>query len=617
MLAELERAWGMNNLESRKLIVISVFIFIGLIFSLRLFYIQVIDDSYSSSADNQALRFVTKYPARGIIYDRDGEILVHNQAAFDLMVIPRQVKNIDTIAFCQLLHIDTAEFNLRLRKARAYSSYRESIFQKQLTADEYAIISENLYRFPGFYGQKRSLRLYPDSTAAHVLGYIGEVGIHDLERDSFYRSGDFIGIGGLEREYETFLRGQRGLEVLMVDKYGMVQDHHGNGVLDLEAEAGMDLVSTIDIQLQKYGERLMVNKKGSIVAIEPSTGEVLCLISAPSYDPNLLVGVKRASNYALLAADDSLVPLFNRALMAKYPPGSIFKIIQALIALQDGVININTGITCNKALVGCHNHPSATNIKEAIQMSCNPYFHQVFKRLINKGYSKNYFEDSALGLDEWSKKVDAFGLGKRLALDLPNLKAGSIPDVSLYDRIYGHNSWAFSTIYSVSIGQGEVEVVPLQMANLAATIANRGYYKDPHLIKSMHGTFDTTLHVNKHSTHIDAQYYEPIIEAMNWVVEKPGGTARRAKIEGIEVCGKTGTAENPHGEDHSVFIAFAPKDNPKIAIAVYVENAGFGGTWAAPIASLLMEKYINGSIADSLKEQRILEANLLNVKVEK
>jgi penicillin-binding protein 2 len=614
---EQEREVDMTNFENRKIIVISVFILFGLIFTLRLFYVQVIDDTYSSSADNQALRFVTKYPARGIVYDRKGAVLVHNQAAFDLMVIPRQVKNFDTISFCKLLQIDTAEFSKRIAKARSYSSYRESVFQKQLTADEYAVIAENLYRFPGFFGQKRSLRLYPDSTAAHVLGYIGEVSRRDLERDSFYRSGDFIGIGGLEREYETYLRGQRGLEVYMVDKHGIVQDRHSNGDLDKEAEAGFDLVSTIDIELQKYGEKLMQNKKGSIVAIEPSTGEVLCLISAPTYDPNLLVGVKRASNYARLAADDSLVPLFNRALMAKYPPGSIFKIIQALIGLQDGVININTGITCNKSWVGCHNHPSARTIKEAIQMSCNPYFHQVFKRLINKGYSKNYFEDNALGLAEWSDKVQAFGFGKRLALDLPSLKSGSVPNVQLYDRIYGEKRWAFSTIYSISIGQGELEVVPLQMANLAATIANRGYYFDPHLIKSMRGTKDTILAPEQHSTNIDQSYYEPVVEAMQWVVEKPGGTARRARIEGIEVCGKTGTAENPHGEDHSVFMSFAPKTNPQIAIAVYVENAGFGGTWAAPIASLLMEKYINGSISDTLKEQRIFDANLLNVKVEK
>lgn len=607
----------MNNYENRKLIILAAFILVGLILVSRVFYLQVVDDSYSSSADNQALRFVTKYPARGIIYDRHHRVLVHNQAAFDLMVIPRQIKDLDTAEFCELLNIDTAEFNSRIKKARSYSSYRESIFQKQIAADEYATIAENLYKFKGFFGQKRSLRIYPDSTAGHVLGYIGEVNAQDLERDTFYKSGDFIGIGGLERQYEKALRGSRGLEVLMVDKYGTVQDRYENGILDQEAVAGMDLVSTIDLNLQKYGERLMRNKKGSIVAIEPSTGEVLCLISAPTYDPNLLVGIKRAANYQSLAADDSLVPLFNRALMAKYPPGSIFKIVQSLIALQDKEITVNSGFPCNKALVGCHNHPAAGSVKEAIQMSCNPYYYQVFKRLINKGQSKNYFEDSALGLEQWSKKVQAFGLGERLALDLPGLKAGSIPNKALYDRIYGNNRWAFSTIYSVSIGQGEVEVVPLQMANLAAIIANRGYYYDPHLIKSLHGAIDSSISVQKHSTNIDTSYYRPIIDAMQWVVEKPGGTARRAQISGIEVCGKTGTAENPHGEDHSVFIAFAPKNNPKIAIAVYVENAGFGGTWAAPIASLLMENYIKGTVTDSLKEEYILNANLMDVKKKK
>jgi len=438
----------------------------------------------------------------------------------------------------------------------------------------------------------------------------------DIERDSVYKSGDFIGISGLEKQYENVLRGERGREVLMVDVHNTVQGKYLGGELDIPAKAGVNLISTLDLGLQKYGEQLMRFKKGSIAAIEPSTGEVLSLISSPNYDPNLLVGVKRAANYQMLAQNDSLDPLFNRALMAKYPPGSIFKIIQALIGLQDGVILESTGITCNKALVGCHNHPSARNLREAIQMSCNPYFHQVFKRLINKGYSSNYFEDSALGLEEWHEKVSKFGLGQRLAIDLPSLKRGSIPDVELYDRIYGARRWAYSTIYSVSIGQGEVEVVPLQMANLAATVANRGHFIDPHLVKEIDAEHDSIIHYEVHNTDIDSKYYEPIIDAMQSVVDKPGGTARRARIDSIKVCGKTGTAENPHGEDHSVFIAFAPRNNPKIAIAVYVENAGFGGTWAAPIASLMIEKYINGSISDTIKEQRILGANLLFEPIE-
>lgn len=603
----------MINPESRKFSVLLVLIVIGLLFVGRLFYIQVIDDSYVSSADNQALRYVTQYPSRGIIYDRHGEILVQNQAAFDLMVVPRQAVGIDTLAFCELLEIDLDEFILRMDKARSYSRYRASIFQKQLNADEYARIAENLYRFNGFYGQKRSLRSYPDSVAAHVLGYIGEVNANDLANDTFYRSGDFIGIGGIERQYEQMLRGFRGREVLMVDVHNTVQGKYKNGELDIPAKAGTNLISTLDLTLQRYGEQLMQNKKGSIVAIEPQSGEVLCLISSPTYDPNMLVGIKRAENYKALVANDSLNPLFNRALMAKYPPGSIFKIVQSLIALQDGVIDVNTGFPCNKALVGCHDHPAATNVQEAIQMSCNPYFHQVFKRLINKGYAKNYFDDSAFGLQEWHDKTVKFGLGQRLNLDLPSLKSGSVPDVTLYDRLYGPRRWAFSTIYSVSIGQGEVEVVPLQMANLAAIIANRGYYVDPHLIKAFDSDNPEPVVFETHETEIDPMYFDPVIEAMQWVVEKPGGTARKAQIEGIEVCGKTGTAENPHGEDHSVFIAFAPKENPKIAIAVYVENAGFGGTWAAPIASLMMEKYLKGSISDSLKEERILSANLLNV----
>ncbi len=603
----------MNNLESRKIFVITLFAVVALIFLGRLFVIQVLDDSYSSSADNQALRFVTQYPSRGIVYDRHGKILVQNQAAFDLMVVPRQIAGIDTEAFCLLLDIDTVEFNRRLDKAKEYSNYRASIFQKQLTADEYAKIAERLYRFSGFYGQKRSLRIYPDSVAAHVLGYIGEVSGKDMEEDSVYKSGDFIGISGLERQYEKVLRGDRGREVLMVDVHNTVQGRYREGELDIPAHAGTNLITGLDLDLQHYGERLMQNKKGSIVAIEPGTGEVLCLISSPTYDPNLLVGVKRASNYQLLVQNDSLDPLFNRALMAKYPPGSIFKIVQALIALDERVINESTAIACNKALVGCHNHPSAQNLREAIQMSCNPYFHQVFKRMINRGTTSNYFEDSSIGLEAWEKRVKKFGLGNRLGLDLPSLKSGSIPDVALYDGIYGTRRWAFSTIYSVSIGQGEVEVVPIQMANLAAIIANRGYYVDPHIVKELDGQRDSSLHYETHSTEIDAAFFEPVIDAMQRVVDRPGGTARRARIDSIIVCGKTGTAENPHGEDHSVFIAFAPRENPQIAIAVYVENAGFGGTWAAPIASLMIERYIRGSISDSLKEARVLEANLLNV----
>lgn len=604
----------MRELENRKIIVIGFFALTALLFLGRLFYIQVLDDSYASSADNQALRFVTQYPARGIIYDRHGEILVQNQAAFDLMVVPRQVDGIDTAAFCELLEISKEDFDERLNKAKSYSYYRASTFQKQLTADEYARIAEQLYRFGGFYGQKRSLRIYPDSAAAHVLGYVGEVSARDLEMDSVYQSGDFIGVSGLERQYEKVLRGERGREVLMVDVHNTVQGHYRDGSLDIPARAGSNLITGIDLELQRYGERLMQQKKGSIVAIEPATGDVLCLVSSPTYDPNLLVGIKRAMNYQLLAQNDSLDPLFNRALMAKYPPGSIFKLVQSLIALDEGVITEHTAITCNKALLGCHNHTSARNLREAIQMSCNPYFHQVFKRLINRGKSNSYFEDSAIGLEAWEKRVRKFGLGERLALDLSNLKSGSVPGVGLYDRIYGKRRWAFSTIYSLSIGQGELEVVPIQMANLAAIFANRGYYVEPHIVKQFDGELDSMISHATRNTEIDRDLFEPIIDAMQWVVDKPGGTARRARIDSMAVCGKTGTAENPHGEDHSVFIAFAPRENPKIAIAVYVENAGFGGTWAAPIASLMMEKFIRGSISDSLKEDRVLQANLLNVE---
>jgi len=601
----------MKALEDRKFVILAIFFLIGLVYVARLFYIQVIDDTYISSAENQALRYVTQYPARGIIYDRNKELLVYNEAAYDLMVIPKQVTAIDTISFCELLGITHEEFLEKFKKAKNYSRYKASIFEKQITASAYAEISERLFKYPGFFGQKRTLRKYPFQSAAHTLGYVSEVNQEIINKDPYYKSGDYIGASGLERQYEDYLRGERGHKIFMVDVHNVVQGGYRNGESDQPATAGMNLVSTIDGKLQSYGELLMGNKRGSIVAIEPSTGEILSLVSTPAYDPNLLVGRDRSRNYQLLAKNDSLDPLFNRALMATYPPGSIFKMVQALVGLQEGVITDNTGFACNKSLVGCHNHPAASNLHRAIQFSCNPYFYNTFRKIINQGKSSSTFKDSEIGLDIWREHMLSFGLGQRLQLDASNLKSGSIPGSALYDRMYGSGRWAFSTIYSVSIGQGEVAVVPLQMANLAAIIANRGYYYEPHLIKSIEGIPLPSIYTEKHITSVESHYYETVVKAMQSVVDEAGGTARRARIDSIDVCGKTGTAENPHGEDHSVFIAFAPRDNPKIAIAVYVENAGFGGTWAAPIASLMIEKYINGMIRDKEKEKRILETEIL------
>jgi penicillin-binding protein 2 len=610
----------MNNLSNRKFIVGIIFLSIGLVFTVRLFTIQVLNDKYKVDSDNNVLRELVEYPARGLVYDRNGELLVYNEAAYDLMVLPKQVEKIDTLAFCLLLEITKEEFKEKIEKAKAFSYYKPSIFLKEISSVSYANIQEQLFQYPGFFVQIRTLRKYPRNSAAHILGYIGEVSQSVIDENPYYKSGDYIGKSGLENSYEYLLRGQRGVKRVLVDVYNREKGSYEDGATDTMAITGSSITTTLDIKLQEYGELLMQNKKGSIVAIDPKTGEILSLVSAPNYDPNMLVGREVRKNYPILSKD-SLNPLFNRALMAQYPPGSIFKTIQALIGMQDGVITENSGFSCIKSLVNCHDHPTAGNVAASVKMSCNPYYYQVFKKIIQQNKAKSFFKDSEIGLGIWSDQVKKFGFGVKLQTDLPGVKKGHVPDVEFYNKWYGKGRWAFSTIYSLSIGQGEVEVIPLQMANLAAIIANRGYFYTPHFLKEIDKT-DTipSEFTKKNWVGIDEKYFTPILDGMYGVVNEPSGTARRAKInDSIIVCGKTGTAQNPHGEDHSVFIAFAPRDNPKIAIAVYVENSGFGGTWAAPIASLMIEKYLTDSIstANVSKEQRILEANLMDVKVRK
>ena len=603
----------MNNLSNRKFTIGLIFLVIGFIFLIRLFNVQVLNDKYKLDSDHNVLREIVQYPARGLIYDRNGLLLVYNEAAYDLMVIPKQVEEMDTIAFCELLGVSKENFIQKYTKARNYSRYKPSVFEKEISSEEYAKIQEKLYEYPGFFVQTRTLRKYPRKSAAHILGYIGEVNQSDIEGNKYYKSGDYIGKSGIELSYEELLRGKRGVKRILVDVHNREKGSFNGGLSDTMAVTGQTIFTTIDAELQEYGELLMGNKKGSIVAIEPETGEILALVSAPAYDPNKLVGRDVKKNYPILL-NDEVKPLFNRALMASYPPGSTFKIIQALIGMQEGVITENTGFPCIKSYVGCHNHPAATNVSSSVKMSCNPYYYSVFKRILMQGKLKSIFKDSEIGLANWNLKVKKFGLGLRLQTDLPAIKSGYIPDVKFYNKWYGEGRWAFSTIYSLSIGQGEIGVIPLQMANLSAIIANRGYYYTPHLMKEVKGQ-DTIPFIFKikNDVGIDAKYFDPILDGMQRVVEEAGGTARRAKIDSVEVCGKTGTAQNPHGEDHSIFMAFAPKNNPKIAIAVYIENAGFGGTWAAPIASLMMEKYLLDTIADPLKEKRILEANLMDV----
>ena len=599
-----------NPLSSRRYVVIGIFVIVGLVYLCRLAYLQIFDDTYAELANRNALRYVTQYPSRGLIYDRNGKLLVYNEAVYDLMVIPRQVKNIDTLEFCNLLKITKEEFIKKMEKARAYSTYTPSIFEKQISKEDFAPIQEKIYQYEGFYAQSRTLRYYPESVACHVLGYIGEVNEDMIAKNPYYKKGDYIGMSGLEKSYEEILRGKKGSKITMVDVHNREKGSFKDGIYDTAAISGKNLYSTIDIELQKYAEALMKNKRGCIVAIEPSTGEVLCFVSAPYYDPNLLVGRVRGKNYKALAEDISK-PLFNRVLMAEYPPGSIFKIAQALIALDMGVIQPNSGFVCDKSLVGCHGHPSATNVRDAIKMSCNPYFYRVFQRVVQQTNPNTGKIDSKYGLMLWNAAAKRMGFGTRLDIDLPNVRKGYIPDTTFYNKWYP-SGWNFHTIYSNSIGQGEVGVNPLQMANFAALVANRGWYITPHLVRSYGDEKQKEKFVKysqKNYSLIASSYWDLAVEGMWGVVHEAGGTARRAMIDDIAVCGKTGTAENI-GEDHSVFISFAPKNNPKIAVAVYIENArGGGGTWAAPIASLVIEKYIKGEVERKEMEQMYMETN--------
>ena len=599
-----------DSFSSRRITVIAIFIIVGVIYIFRLAHLQIIDDSYTRLANKNALRHITQYPSRGLIYDRNGKLLVYNEAVYDLMVIPRQVKDLDTNEFCELLKISKEDFIRKMNKAKKYSTYAPSAFEKQISKEDFAPLQEKLYKFEGFYAQSRTLRYYPDSVACHILGYIGEVNEKTIEENPYYKKGDYIGMSGLEKSYEEILRGEKGSKITLVDVHNREKGSFQDGMFDTLAVAGKNLYSTIDIELQKYAEKIMANKRGCIVAIEPSTGEILCFVSAPYYNPNLLVGRVRGENYKKLSEDISK-PLFNRALMAEYPPGSIFKIAQSLIALDMGVITPNTGFVCDRGLVGCHNHPSASCVRDAIKMSCNPYFYRVFQRVVQQTNPNTGKIDSKYGLSLWTEAAKRMGFGTRLDIDLPSARKGYIPDTTFYNKWYP-SGWNFYTIYSNSIGQGEVGVIPLQMANFAALVANRGWYISPHLVRNFgdeNQKMKYTKYSEKHYSLISSSYWDIAVEGMWGVVHEGGGTARRAKIDDIAVCGKTGTAENI-GDDHSVFICFAPKDNPQIAVSVYIENAqGGGGTWAAPIASLIIEKYIKGEVARTEMEDYYIKTN--------
>ncbi|MFZ2340048.1 MAG: penicillin-binding protein 2 [Bacteroidales bacterium] len=595
---------------NRKYIIMAFVVIAALILLVRLFVIQVVKDTYRLSADNNVLRYVTQYPARGLIYDRNRELMVTNQAAYDLMVVPAQVTDIDTAEFCNLLELSVSSFRDRMDAAINYSRRAPSVFLKQISAESYARFQEKLFSYPGFYVQPRTLRKYTKPIAGHILGYVSEVDESVVRKDPYYKAGDYIGKLGIEEAYEKYLRGRRGVTIYLVDVYSRIKGSYANGRLDTVAVQGDDIISTVDMDLQEYGELLMRNKSGSIVALEPKTGEVLALISSPNYDPGLLVGRIRSENYSRLSADTSL-PLFNRAIQAKYPPGSTFKPVNGLIGLQENVIAPSTLFGCNHGymFVSCHSHSSPLDLIHGISNSCNAYFCQVFRRIME---NPEYPTVEAAYV-KWKEYLDQFGFGQRLGIEFTNELTGLVPSPEYFDRYHGKNGWKALTIISMAIGQGEIETTPLQMANMTAAIANRGYYYTPHIVKSI-GTDrkPDEKYITKHTISIDSSNFEFIVQGMEEAVNGgAGATARIAALKDIIVCGKTGTAQNPHGKDHSVFIAFAPKDDPKIAMAVYVENAGFGATYAAPVASLMMEKYLTGEVTNKYSEQRILELNLI------
>ena len=599
--------------ENRHYIIQFVFVLVGLIFLIRLFSIQVLDNNYKLAANNNIIQKIIEYPYRGLIYDRNGELLVYNQPVYDLMVIPKEVRMKDTLLFTQLLGIQKEELEQKLQDARSYSYVKPTVFMKQLSNTTFAQIQGNLIDFPGFHIQPRTVRSYPYKNMAHVFGYIGEISKQQLSRDTtgYYRQGDYIGISGIESTYEKPLRGKTGVSYKMVNVRGIEKGKFKGGEYDTLPVRGQNLVSTIDIELQTYAETLLEGKIGSIVAIEPKTGEILAMVSGPSYDPNILSGREFGQNYARLV-NDSLKPLFNRPLMGAFPPGSIYKIAQALVALEEGVINPQTRIRCNRRLIGCHGTHTFEDLSGAITVSCNPYFREIYRRMLNQEVSSNTFKDTEIGLESWRDHMLSFGFGRTLGIDIPNEKGGYMPAPSLYDRIYGEGRWKFSNIYSNSVGQGEVLTVPLQMANFTAIIANRGYYVIPHLIKSI-GDDGAPLqeYREKHYTTVDPRHFDVVIDAMENVVEYGTGQYR-AKVRGISICGKTGTVENDHGEDHSVFIAFAPKENPVIAMAVYVENAGQGARAAAGITGLMIEKYIKGCTDNINLQDYILRGEFLH-----
>lgn len=603
------------KLEKRKYVIGGFIVVIAIIYTLRLFALQIQDDKYKDYADNNAFLRKTVYPSRGLIYDRNDSLVVYNQPAYDVMMIPRDVHDFDTLDFCRTLAITPDEFRARIKAmkdSRNYSSYTPQTLITHLSAKDYGKLQEKLYRYPGFFIQKRILREYAYDAAGNVLGNIREVSEADIENDSYYQPGDYCGDLGIEKSYDKHLRGVKGKEILIRDARGRIRGRFENGARDIAPISGRDLKLSLDIKLQEYAESLMVNKIGAVVAIEPSTGEILALVSSPTYSPRSLVGRERGKHYRELV-NDKYKPLFDRALMGAYPPGSTFKPSQGLIFLQENIVTLQTPYPCyhgyiNGGLkVGCHGHGSPIQLKPALQTSCNAYFCWGFKAMIDR---RSKYGSSAAAFEIWKNHLVSMGYGYRLGVDLPGESRGFIPNAKFYDKFYREGRWSANTIISVSIGQGEILSTPLQIANLSATIANRGWYITPHVVKQIADTVLPDGTAEKHYPTIESHYYAPVAEGMRMAVI--GGTCRRAAIPGIEVCGKTGTAQNPHGKDHSAFMGFAPFENPQIAVAVYVENGGWGATFGVPIGSLVMEKYLKGQIAP---ERQYMEDQMLNTSI--
>lgn len=581
----------------------------------KLFTIQILDPSYKESADNNSMVYDYIYPPRGVIFDRNGEVLVGNKICYDIMVTPREVKEFDTLALAEALDTTKEYICARMKYFREHRSsigYQTVPLMNQIHASSYLKFAEEQFRFPGFKTRVRSIREYPFNAGGNLLGYISEVNSEDMKKyPGEYRAGDFIGKTGLEKAREKELRGHKGYHIYLRDSRNRVQSAYKNGEEDHAAIPGSDIVTTIDATLQQYGQRLMEGKTGSVVAIEPGTGEILAMVSSPGIDVDVLSDIGK--HYAAIAKNPRK-PMFNRTVQASYPPGSVFKLVNGLIGLQEGVLKPEYAYPCahgfpygNGRRLGCHGHASPLKLKDAIATSCNGYFCYVFRNILdNKKYGS-----TKEAFDKWREYVLSFGFGHKLGSDFPAELGGTIPESKRYDKIYGKGHWHFSTIISLSIGQGEIGVTPLQIANLAATVANRGYYYIPHIVKDSENVTIDDKFREKQYTMVDSKYFDIAVEGMYMAVNgggSAGGTAFAAKIPGVDVCGKTGTAQNPHGKDNSVFICFAPKDNPKIAVAAYVENAGFGATWALPVASLMVEQYLTGEISEGRKplEDRML-----------